>query len=355
MKIYNAHIHTFKEEDVPRKFLPLGLVRVLSTKVGFKIIAKLLNTLNPLSSDDKFKKYVKFATTGKLSSQEEILKQCAIQYPEETVFAIHTMDMSQMNAGKVPRKFMDQLIELMELSNKYSGLIIPFVHIEPNNPDYLSIFNQAMSMGFKGVKIYPPASCFLPTDERLTPIYEYCNKNNIPILVHCGAQSPTHYHDSKRNLRKKLDAAGLKWTSKMDAVELCGQFTHPLNYIPILEKYPNINLCLGHWGSEKAWEEYINNPGNLDNWFYIIKDMITKYNNLYTDISFTLNDTEYFSVLKVFLQNEAIRSKVLFGTDYYMVETESTEKKFCFDLRSYIGEDLWHSISYINPKKYFND
>lgn len=352
MEIYNIHIHTFKQEDVPVRYLPLQLVRLLSTKTGFKIIAKLLNVLNPLSTDDQFKKYLKFATTGKLPTQEAILFQCAIQYPEKTKFAVQTMDMSQMNAGKVPRKFQEQLTELIQLTEKYPDIVIPFVHVEPNNPEYLTIFTRAMREGFKGVKIYPPASCFLPTDERLTPVYKYCNDNNIPILVHCGAQSPTYYHDSKRHLRKKLDEAGLKWTKEMSKIELCGQFTHPKNYIPILEKYPNINLCLAHWGSEISWDEYIKNPGNMDNWFYVIKDMMQKYPNLYTDISFTLNDPQYFSVLKVFLENKKIRQKVMFGTDYYMVETVTPEKKFCFDLRGYLGEELFKTIAYDNPRKF---
>lgn len=355
MEIYNVHIHTFKEEDVPRKFLPLGLVRILSTKIGFNTVARVLNLLNPLSTDDKFKKYLKFATTGKLKSQEEILKQCAIQYPDKTKFVIHAIDMTQMNAGKVPREYQEQLTELLELTRKFPDIIIPFVHIDPNNPNYLSIFERAMKEGFKGVKLYPPASCFLPTDERLLPIYQYCDKNNIPILCHCGPQSPTHYHDSKKNLRKKLDDAGLKWTKDMDKVELCGQFAHPNNYIPILQKYKNINICFGHWGSEVSWEEYITNPGNKDNWFYAIKDLIQMYPNAYTDISFTLNNTEYFSVLKVFLENEKINKKVMFGTDYYMVETESTEKKFCFDLRAFIGESLFKNIAYDNPKKYLKE
>jgi len=45
MEIFNTHIHTFTDKDVPRKFLPLGLVRILSTKIGFNIIAKGLNFL----------------------------------------------------------------------------------------------------------------------------------------------------------------------------------------------------------------------------------------------------------------------------------------------------------------------
>lgn len=352
MDIYNVHIHTFKEEDIPRKFLPLQLVRILSTKIGFKIVAKILNFLNPFSTDDKMKKYLRFVETGKLGSQEEIFLQCASQYPDTAKFAIHSMDMSAMNAGKVPRNFMDQFKELIQLQNKYFDNIYSFVHIEPNNPNYLSIFYEAVELGACGVKLYPPASCFLPTDNRLDVIYKYCEDNDLPIMAHCSAQSPTHYHDSKKNLRKKLDLMGLKWTEDMDVTELCGQFTRPDLYIPVLEKYPKLRICLGHWGSELAWEEYMDNPSNKENWFYIIKDMLQKYPNVFTDISFTLNNEQYFSVLKVYLQNPKILPQVLFGTDYYMVETETSEKQFCFNLRGYLGEELFNAIANVNPKRY---
>jgi len=81
MEIFNIHIHTFTDKDVPRKFLPLGLVRILSSKVGYAVLSKALNFLNPLSTKNQFKKYLKFASTGKLKSQKEILKKCMVQYP----------------------------------------------------------------------------------------------------------------------------------------------------------------------------------------------------------------------------------------------------------------------------------
>jgi hypothetical protein len=46
---YNCHIHTFKESDVPLKFLPLGLVRILATTTGFNVIFRVLNYRNPFS------------------------------------------------------------------------------------------------------------------------------------------------------------------------------------------------------------------------------------------------------------------------------------------------------------------
>jgi hypothetical protein len=45
--------------------------------------------------------------------------------------------------------------------------------------------------------------------------------------------------------------------------------------------------------------------------------------------------------------------KVLFGSDYYMVESEKySEKRLSIDLRAELGEDKFWQIANVNPKKY---
>lgn len=354
-KIYNCHIHTFTEHDVPRGFLPLELVRILSTKVGFNLVAKTLNFLNPLSTDDQFKKYVQFATIGALPSQERVFLECIKNYPSDSKFVVLAVDMEFMNAGKIPRTYVEQLDELKRLTLKYPDNIIPFVHIDPRR-EMLSGKNGVKWLKknpwVKGIKLYPPLGIF-PNDERLHPIYEYCEEKGLPIITHCGPSSPTHNKSSKKKIREML--GDYPYDKKENKMELCAHFAHPSNYIPVLEKYPNLKLSLAHWGSEISWEGYMNNPSDKNNWLYIINDMLLKYPNLYTDVSFSLNNQEYFSVLKVLLEDEQLRKKVLFGSDFYMVQTASAEKRFSFDLRAYLGEELWSQISFKNPINFLDD
>ena len=42
--------------------------------------------------------------------------------------------------------------------------------------------------------------------------------------------------------------------------------------------------------------------------------------------------------------------KCLFGSDWYMVETKSEERRFGIDLRAFLGEDTFNQIANINPK-----
>lgn len=352
--IYNCHIHTFTEQDVPRDFLPLGLVRLLATKVGYKFVTGLLKTFNFISSEDQFKKYAQFASIGKLGSQEEIFLNCAKYYPENTKFILLAVDMRYMNAGKIPRKYNEQLNELEKIFYDYPDRIIPFVHIDPNNREvfYIEDF-LSENPWIRGIKLYPPIGHY-PNDERLTRLYKYCSAFNLPIIAHCGPISPTHNKSSKKDICKLLNIPYDKEAKKLSKMELCAKFAHPKNYISILEQFPNLKICLAHWGSEISWQGYMENPNDKNNWLYDINEMMKKYPNLYTDVSFSLNNTEYFSVLKILLLDEKIRERVLFGSDYYMVQTTSSEKRFSMDLRAYLGEDLWKQISNTNPKRFLN-
>lgn len=354
MKIINSHIHVFRSVDIPSKFLPLRLVRILSTKFGFRILAKILNSLNPLSSKDLFNRYIRFISIGRKSTQKEIFLECAKFYPKNTIFNILTMDMAYMQAGKVPRDYILQLKELSDLKKEYPNLIKLFIHIDPRRENIYQLFLHAIEdLKFDGVKLYPSLGYF-PYDLRLQPIYEYCEKHSIPIIAHCSPANPVHYKGSKRKLKKLLENAKLPITGKTKK-ELCANFTNPLNYKIVLERYPKLKICAAHWGSGLSWKKYLEHPEQENNWFYYIKDMIQEYPNFYTDISFTLNNQEYFSVLKVLLQNPDIKNKVLFGSDFYMVETETEEKRFCFDLRAYLGEDLFKTIAYDNSIKFLNE
>ena len=351
---YNCHIHTFMDTDVPRKFLPLGIVRLLATKRGFNIIARILNNLNPFSDNDALDRYVKFVEISKLGSQKNIFKECKRFYPADVKFAILPMDMAFMGAGKVPRPYIEQLSELADLS-RLDPQIIPFIHIDPRRDGFYDLLRKCIEdWGFKGVKIYPPLGYF-PYDEDLYPVYKYCQENDIPIISHCSPYNPVYFKGKKKELLELLSKSNTPIDPKgKNRKELCSHFTNPTNWEYVLNDFKKLRVCLAHFGSAYFWKEYLDNPGQSENWFIMIREMIKKYDNLYTDISFTLNHQEYFPLLKVLLTDSSLRSKILFGSDYYMVETKATERRFGLDLRAFIGESYFRSIAVDNPKIFFN-
>ena len=171
--IYNCHIHTFQEKDIPRRYLPLGLVRILASTPGFQMAGFFLNLLNPVTSNDQFRRYRKIIEIGRYKSQKEIFEECRKFYPVNSKFVIVSMDMEYMNAGKVPRPYMDQLRELAGLKKIYPDFVLPFVHLDPRRPGMMDILKTCVEeWAFSGIKIYPSVGYF-PYDVRLRPMYAY--------------------------------------------------------------------------------------------------------------------------------------------------------------------------------------
>ena len=82
-----------------------------------------------------------------------------------------------------------------------------------------------------------------------------------------------------------------------------------------------------------------------------------KYENLYVDVAFTVfADDEFVHLLKVLLVDERVRSRVLFGSDFYVVEdAKIEERRLGVRMRSVLGEELFRTISRVNPRSYLGD
>ncbi|MFO7617208.1 MAG: amidohydrolase family protein [Bacteroidales bacterium] len=352
--IHNCHIHTFRDIDVPVRFLPFGLVRLIASQSAARTLIKVLNHINPFSSNDLFERYARFVRVGKLGSQRRILEQCMKHYPEDTRFVILAMDLAFMEAGTVPRPYPEQLRELAELKATYPQ-VIPFIHIDPRRPGHLDLLRQAAGeWGFGGVKIYPPIGYF-PYDERLYPVYDFCQGNNLPVITHCSPFNPVHFRGNRKELLSLLSNARIPLPApKASKKILCSTFSHPANWEQVAADFPQLRICLAHFGSGYWWTRYLDEPVEPGNWLTIIRRMIESHGNVYTDVSFTMSDTGYFSLLKVLLANEHLRSRVLFGSDFYMVETEAPERRFGLDLRAFIGEENFRAIATDNPVRFLS-
>jgi predicted TIM-barrel fold metal-dependent hydrolase len=189
-------------------------------------------------------------------------------------------------------------------------------------------------------------------------------------------------------------------------------FTHPLNYcclllpeylkrtlelkeykhLQTLFGYSNLGLDrnlsglkinLAHYGGSENWDTFLardreqeanevfNKPDvglNLQNdlfnhanlyrhwhytdWFSIISSMMIEFDNVYTDISYTTHENKYLGLLNEILNHPKIEDKVLFGTDFYVVSNQKTEKQYWIDMKNIMGVKKWCSLSHKNPKRF---
>ena len=135
-----------------------------------------------------------------------------------------------------------------------------------------------------GLKFYLGYEEFSANDERLHQLYEYCEKNQVPIMFHTGVL--------------EAGSTGLL------------EYSHPLQVDRVATRFPNLTIVMAHMG----------NP-----WLIDCAAVLAKNQNVYADMSaffaenrsITVHDIEVFNQrmeqVRVFLYSY---EKFLFGTDY---------------------------------------
>lgn len=340
--IYNCHTHIFTHENIPNGLFPLGLVRALRVRPLRWALKWTMKGVIPFTKRDSFHRFAAMINAAYRETQENNLIVMMDYYPDEpkTKFIILPMDMAHMGAGKVKVDIDAQHAKLAELANmpKYKDILIPFAHIDPRRT---GPFNRVQSLveehNFRGVKIYPCLGYGPNHEVLMRDIYPYMVRKNIPLLAHCSPGAI-----NSRDMSPKQAHA-------------CAE---PNNYKIVMETFPDLRICLGHFGGIGEWKRHINEPRDEKNptWLKKICDLITSgnYPNLYADISFTIfNFQENVPLLKILLEDKVILEHVLFGSDFYMSESRKySEKRLSTDLRSELGEDKFWQIAHENPRVY---
>lgn len=164
-----------------------------------------------------------------------------------------------------------------------SDKIIPFGGIHPdNNPGELDRFPV---LGLKGLKIQPNALRVFPTDERLMPFYEKAIELDLIVIFHAGDEE-----------------SGFK-----------GEYSHPKDFVPVLERYPEMKTILSHLGGFRTWDSL---------------DLVLGYPNVWYDTAHIPGNLPDGEIRK--LTDRIGIDKVIFGSDYpfadHAVELEAIKR-----------------------------
>jgi len=174
--------------------------------------------------------------------------------------------------------------------------------LHPESEDIKADVEHLLSLGLKGVKLHPDIQRFKIDDYRCLKIYELCEQNRLPVLIHTG--------DNRYD------------------------YSNPNRLVPILKTYEDLIVIGAHLGGWSIWETAV--------------DEYKDFENFYVDCSSS------FNYLKPETAREIIRKygakKVLFGTDYPMWDAK-TELEYFFSL----GLDEWEikCILNMNANKLF--
>jgi predicted TIM-barrel fold metal-dependent hydrolase len=354
----NCHIHLFTVAHVPNGIAgPFGrLLRIRPLRTALLALMRAVGR-TPRSMLVRYARILEVTHSG---SQEEVFEIARGFYPHGTRFVVLPMDMAYINAGEPEKPLDDQHDELRKLRDKYPELVLPFAAVDPRRPNVVETTIARIERdGFRGIKLYPPLG-YHPNHPALAELYEYAAEHGVPVLAHCSRRG-VHY-------RGKLPA-GLLTDPETGAPlparpgdEPITRLADPDNYRAVLKRHPTLKLDLAHFGGDEEWQKYLDEPwvsetpSAAKSWLAKIADMIKSeaYEGLYTDISYTVFAAEEnVHLLKVLLSDDRLRRRVLFGSDFYVVENARLEeRRIAVTVRSVLGEELFHQIAVENPRAY---
>jgi len=178
---------------------------------------------------------------------------------------------------------MDKLMELVE---NRKGELYPFVAIDPRRPGIIdTLLTGTFFKGekrFYGVKLYPRMG-YHPQCKPMDAVYKYCSDHNLPITYHCG----------KGGFPPSTD-----WPNT--------EYGNPLNFEPVVKKYPRLKINFAHMGSTDPSYE----------WARTVVRLVNENDNVYTDLSCYTGVDELTPMKKFWDDNPKLKTRLMFGTDF---------------------------------------
>jgi predicted TIM-barrel fold metal-dependent hydrolase len=184
----------------------------------------------------------------------------------------------------------------------------------------------------------------------------------------------------ERLLRKVVGAS--------DDDALMDLFGYKDEHTPMLYNLSHLKICFGHFGGDDEWTKFferdrdnyssqlISHPtrgiqfledvngrfakGKPEfiwksvDWYTIITSLMLQYPNIYADISYILHDEHIMSLLKQTLQNEKLQTRVLYGTDFFVVRNHKSDKNMLADMMLGLSEAEFDLIARENPARFLN-
>lgn len=153
--------------------------------------------------------------------------------------------------------------------------LLAFASVDPHDGNALpELKNCIERLGMRGLKTSAIYQAYDPMDERMLPIYRYCEANGVPILTHQGTTFPRR--------------APMKWA-------------HPEQMERVALAFPDLRIIIAHIGH--PWEaETIS--------------VIRKHPNVYSDISALFYRPWQLYNSLTLCKEYGVWHKLIFGTDY---------------------------------------
>ena len=231
---------------------------------------------------------------------------------------------------------------------------------------------QAMEVTDEKTGAFATAPLDLPQMKNVDFSYNFTHPMNFLCLL-------------EEPLLRKLVGTELEKNPMSDLKEIFGY----LNAETALERdLRNLKICLAHFGGNDEWAKYFDKdrshlsneliqdpqrgldfftnkggtfhrPGKPEQiWkfvdrYTIICSMMLQYPNVYADISYILHNSQAIQpLLKQTLENPGLRSKVLYGTDFFVVRNHKSDKNMLTEYVEGLSASDFSVIAKINPRRF---
>jgi uncharacterized protein len=398
-KFVNCHTHIFNVKCAPDRFIGLPVARMISER---KLLVKgLLKGMRLFgsSSEASLEKWANFLDIGSQKSQADVFDLLRESYTfGPMAYVALTLNMDHMGAGTALLNYQSQLAEVRQLKLSYLNELIPFISVDPRagSPDDVlnTVKLHCERYGFGGIKLYPPLG-FYPFDPRLEKIYAYAEQFQIPVLshtsqggifyqgdelsldqtqpmtfgytrarrIHLDGSVENQYLDFSEEVKKTRRFLGKTWGKGKRNEEFKLNFADPINYLLVLQRFPQLKLCMAHFGGDGQIEKFVEKPeertSTSRNWHHVVCEILKKYPNTYADISYALWQSKIWERLRQCINGPLqdgsdISKQILFGTDYFMTIQEKTEVRLVNDFRATLSRDEFNRIAVENPSKFLS-
>lgn len=171
--------------------------------------------------------------------------------------------------------------EIRQLVDAAPDKFIGFAGVDPLDPEAPDKLQDAFTrLNLKGLNLHTGRHHLLPSDPRMEPIYEICERYHKPIMFH----------------------AGLSWEPYTQT-----SYCTPLAFEIVAEKHPKLKICMGHFG----WP-----------WVRETAMLMLKYPNVYADTGALYFDNAREFYTQTFTRDipitwidRSLRHQVMFGSN----------------------------------------
>jgi predicted TIM-barrel fold metal-dependent hydrolase len=230
----------------------------------------------PTASQEAMGRYFRYAP------QHQTVPEMADMYRKlKMAFVVFTVDGEKGASRKITNE------EVAELAHKHGDVAIPFASINPHRGEEGVREARRLIKDYKvkGFKFHPSVQAFHPNDRMAYPLYEAIAEAKLPALFHTGQTGVGAGTPGGGGIR-------LKYSNPMLLDDVCADF-------------PDMPVVLAH--PSFPWQEEA-------------LSVATHKPNAYIDLSGW--SPKYFPPILVQYANTLLKDKILFGSDYPVIDPE---------------------------------